>query len=309
MKLNNPDFSAFDQLPHVADWPDLRSIWSRAAQQCSPAWRLPALACQAVGGLRDQAVLATTAIASAQVGIILIDDILDDDPRGEQHNRGLQPVPNLASAFLALGLEAVAADNYLLATEKKLLAVSSLNRMILTTARGQALDAAGIADETAYWQVVAMKSAPFFGMAFYLGALSGGASLELADRLRLIGQVYGEMIQIHDDLRDSLATPASADWALGRTSLPILFAEVVTHPEQTRFRQLRASLTSTEALAEAQAILARCGAISFGVDQLLARYEQGLALTANLPADCQLQIELLLEELVEPVRKLLQSVM
>lgn len=70
------------------------------------------------------------------------------------------------------------------------------------------------------------------------------------------------MIQIQDDLNDAIAVPANPDWALGRSSLPILFAQTVDYPERGRFLQLRCALQAApdaEALAEAQAILVRCG--------------------------------------------------
>jgi hypothetical protein len=45
-------------------------------------WLLPLQACEAVGGTPEQAVPAATAVACSQIGIILIDDMLDLDPHG-----------------------------------------------------------------------------------------------------------------------------------------------------------------------------------------------------------------------------------
>jgi len=57
--------------------------------------------------------------------------------------------------------------------------------------------------------MVQTKSSPFFGMALQIGALLGGASIETAKRLKELGNLYGEMIQVHDDLSDTLAVPAT----------------------------------------------------------------------------------------------------
>lgn len=40
--------------------------------------------------------------------------------------------------------------------------------------------------------------------------------------LAALGQIYGLMLQFHDDLRDALERPANPDWRYGRFTLPIL---------------------------------------------------------------------------------------
>ena len=80
--------------------------------------------------------------------------------------------------------------------------------MMLATAWGQRLDLMNPGDETSYWAVVQAKSAPCFGAALESGAWLGGADRETALALRALGEAYGEMIQIHDDLQDVMATPA-----------------------------------------------------------------------------------------------------
>jgi geranylgeranyl pyrophosphate synthase len=107
--------------------------------------------------------------------------------------------------------------------------------MFLSTAFGQFLDVQAPADESDYWQVTKTKSSPFFGAALQVGALAGGGTLETAEQLKKLGCLYGEMIQIHDDMHDSMETPANPDWIQGRSPLPILFASQVKHPEQERF--------------------------------------------------------------------------
>ncbi len=52
----------------------------------------------------------------------------------------------------------------------------------------------------------------------------GGATETTATRLGEVGALYGEMIQLSDDLNDVMEYPANVDWLQGRYPLPILRA-------------------------------------------------------------------------------------
>src|SRR6185436_2199930 len=90
-----------EQLPLFHEWPEMHTIFQRAAISRPHGWRLPEIACQAVGGTPEQALQGTVAIACQQISILLIDDLLDADPRGEYHRLGMPAVANLAAAFQA----------------------------------------------------------------------------------------------------------------------------------------------------------------------------------------------------------------
>ncbi|MBM2851139.1 MAG: hypothetical protein HW418_4081, partial [Anaerolineales bacterium] len=288
--------------PTLPIWPDMREGLQRMADRRPRDWRLPVVACEAVGETPEQALPAVAAIACLQLSIILIDDLLDADPRGEYHRLGSPAAANLAAAFQAAGLEAVAQSD--IDQVAKLAALRSLNAMALTTALGQYWDTLNPADEEGYWRLVQTKSSPFFGAALHVGALFGGAPPEVAEQLRQIGMLYGEMIQIHDDLSDALAVPANPDWTLGRSPLPILFAQVVDHPDRARFLELRQAIPDAEALAEAQSILIRCGAVSYGVHQLLTRYQSAAAMLRAMSLLQPAGLQVLLDDVVAPVQKL-----
>ena len=296
----------WDALNLHSEWSEAHGVLERIAIKEPRDWRLPVLACEAVGGSPDESTPAIAAIAFAQIAIILIDDMLDGDPRGEHHKIGLPAAANLAAAFQCAALDSLACAE--LDPTIKTTAMGSLNRMLHITAYGQYLDTQNILDEAAYWHVVKNKSAPFFGTALYLGALCGGASLEVAQRITRFGQLYGEMIQIHDDLNDSLAIPANPDWKLGRASLPILFAQTVEHPQRERFWELRQAIADPEALIEAQTILLRSGAISYGIHHLLERHQEGYDLLRMMTLQHKESLESLLEEQVEPIRQLFLSI-
>lgn len=290
-------------LPIVQAWPEVGALAQRASAQHDPNWILPALACRAVGGQEAQAVQAVAALGCMQIAIILIDDMLDHDPRGEYHRLGEGTAANLAAAFQAASLEAVGRGE---APESaRLAALACLNQMMLTTCYGQDLDGKPVVDEADYWKVVAAKSRPYFGAAFELGALVGGATPDTAKQLRALGELYGEIVQVYDDLHDTLAQPANPDWLTGRSPLPILFAATVAHPDQNRFLNLRPTTADPAALAEAQAILVRSGAVSYSLSVLMERHAQAKALVEELTVPNRLVLDTFLAEAILPVETLL----
>jgi geranylgeranyl pyrophosphate synthase len=293
-------------LQGFSTWPEMEKIFQKAASGKPKHWILPALACEATGGSVEQAVAGVAAIACSHVSIILIDDMLDDDPRGEHNRIGLPAAANLAAAFQASGLEAVHRSQ--LALPIKLAVLDRLNDMLRKTAFGQYLDTMNTGDEGAYWQIIQTKSSPFFGAALQIGGLYGGASLEVGQQLYRLGSLYGECIQMHDDLNDSLEMPANPDWTGHRAPLPVLFAQIVDHPDRERFVALRQEIHDPKNLTEAQAILVRCGAVSYCLDRILAKQKEALALLNEIPLANQAVLEKLLEGLVTPVWSLLNTI-
>lgn len=293
-------------LQGFSTWPEMEKIFQKAASGKPKHWIIPAQACDATGGSVEQAIAGVAAIACSHVSIILIDDMLDDDPRGDHNRIGLPAAANLAAAFQATGLEAVHRSQ--LAPPAKLAVLDCLNGMLRKTAFGQYLDTLNCSDEATYWQIIQSKSSPFFGAALQVGGLYGGASIEVGEQLYRLGSLYGECIQMHDDLNDSLETPANPDWTGNRAPLPVLFAQIVNHPDRQRFLVLRQEINDPKNLAEAQAILVRCGAVSYCLDRILAKQKEALALLDEIPLANQAVLEKLLDGLVTPVRGLLNAI-
>lgn len=156
--------------------------------------------------------------------------------------------------------------------------------------------------------MVRTKSSPFYGSALFVGALMGGASMKSAHRIQELGHIYGEMIQIHDDLGDTMAKPAGPDWIQRRFPLPILFATFVDHPDKTKFEKLRTEISSPEKLEEAQNILISCGAVSYCLDQLIKRYQAGKKLLSNIKLSDSAILNKLLDEVVYPVSEFSKAI-
>jgi len=294
------------KVPVLQAWNESKTILERFASVQPRDWRLPVIMCEAMGGSVEQGLPAAAAFACAQIGIILVDDMLDEDPRGEYRHVGAAQAANLATAFLSAGPQVILHSKA--QATAKLSALLNLNQMILTTAFGQYLDVQNPQDEDGYWRVVKTKSAPFFGTGLYIGALFAGASRFASGKAEKIGHLYGEIIQIHDDLNDTMSTPANPDWIQGRSPLPILYARLVDHPERAKFLELCRNVTNPPDLQEAQEILIRCGAISYCVDQLLRRQQAAQEILGTLSLARRDAIEVLLEETVRPVWNLIKSI-
>jgi len=94
-------------LPEVAAWPEIVSLIEREESKPPLYWDLPVLACQAVRGNVPVVTPGVAAIACMQISIILVDDMLDEDPRGEYLRSGSGPTANLALAFQATAFRVI----------------------------------------------------------------------------------------------------------------------------------------------------------------------------------------------------------
>lgn len=305
MDIFSQTVRAFSAFPFMESWEEAQNIFQQAASRKPNHWLLPTQACTAVGGKPAQSTFAVLAVACAHVSILLVDDMLDADPRGDHHRLGMPAASNLACAFQSAALYSAA--RCIREHDTRSIALVSFNEMFFSTAFGQFLDTRSSADESTYWRVAKTKSSPFFGAAFHLGALAGGGTLETADQLMQLGYLYGEMIQIHDDMHDAMETPANPDWLQKRAPLPILFASLVDHPERERFLALKESILDPIVLEEAQEILIRCGAISYCADQIVQKHQAAKRLLSDIPLEDHVPISSLLDEIIAPVDKLLEA--
>ena len=265
----------------VAAWPEMVSILEPAKNMPHPGWHLPVLACQAVGGDVSMAVPGAAAIACLEISIILVDDMLDEDPRGEHLRRGSGQTANLALAFQAAAFRVI--EQAPVATDQHAAIIASLAQVALATALAQHWDVQNLGDEENYWKVVRAKTTPLYSTALHIGVLLGGATSEVAAGLRDFGVLFGETIQIRDDLFDAFQTPANPDWKQGRNSLPILYARMADHPDRAWFMTLLPQIDDPQALQAAQQILIGCGAVSYCAYHIFKRYREARQLLESIP--------------------------
>ncbi len=292
-------------LPQVANWPDLADIFKQAMSHPRQDWELPLLALRAVGG--DEALVppAAAALMCTQLSITLVDDSLDNDPRGAHLQIGVGATANIAQALQAGAFYLI--EHTPIEAERRVAITTSLSQMALATAFGQSLDVQNLQGEENYWKVVQAKSTPFYGAALQIGALLGAASPELAARLYDFGALNGEIIQIHDDLTDALQKPANPDWKRTNNNLAILYALTAHYPDCERFRALLPQVDDPPALESAQSILIRCGAVSYCAYHIIRRYQAALRILHATPLADPTPLQIMLTRQIKPIRTLLES--
>jgi geranylgeranyl pyrophosphate synthase len=293
-------------LPQIREWTELSELVSRGLERSNfAACNFLAAAACAVGGNEGQTRPVRAALCCLLLSIKLIDDLLDQDPRGEHHHYGTAQVSNFALALQAASvcLASKIADPTCRAEIQTLLAQTAL-----TTSLGQARDVRMPASEGEYWKVVEAKSTPLFAAAIKSGALLGGAGLQLADRLFAFGKELGTMIQINDDLADVFQSTPTPDWRTRTNNLPLLYAMSMEHPKRSRLVELMGQIERPAALAEAQGILVGCGAASYCAYRLVESRQRALGMLKGLMIPNPGVLTSLVDRQMEPVRRLLNRI-
>jgi geranylgeranyl pyrophosphate synthase len=254
----------------LGEWPQVALLLPEDDASTRLDWQLPLRTCRAVGGDPSLALPAVAGLACVKISCILVDDILDEDPRGIHTQIGSGRSANLALALLAASTALLARCR--LAPDRLAVATASLGRMALEGALGQELDARFAGGEPEYWRIVRAKGGPFYGGALEVGAIIGGSPLELAAKLYHLGELIGESVQLYDDIEDAFVVPAAPDWSGVRPNLPILYGRQAGYPGAERFRALLPAVSDPGALAEAQRLLLSSGAVSYAIYHLLQRH-------------------------------------
>jgi geranylgeranyl pyrophosphate synthase len=294
-------------LATVSSWPQMLAMVERVThKELLSVWEHPFTACRAVGGDEADALPAGAAVLCSVISIHLVDDMLDDDPYGDYRVLGNGPAANLALAFQAAGHRVLAQAGA--GPEIQMALQKSFAEMSLATCYGQHLDARELGSEEEYWRVVECKTPPLFGEALRMGALLGNAAGETADQLARLGRLLGRFVQVSDDLKDVLESPARADWQRRSNSLPLLYAMTAAHPERDEFLSLSLQVEDPEALAAAQKILFRSGAVSYCTLKLVELSRELQGLFAQIPLRDPKPIERFLEVHTRPLHHLLEKV-
>jgi geranylgeranyl pyrophosphate synthase len=289
------------------NWKDMNRLITKIINDKPKHILIPNLIAKAYGCDDERIIAAGACLALAFSSIIILDDLLDNDQRFSQDGTNPADLANISAALVSLAYRILPA--FLNSGDDIYKGIVILSEMLEKVAYGQSMDARNPCSEAEYWKVTQLKSSAFFSGAFALGGLAVGVGLPGLEKLQELGRQYGVLIQIHDDLRDSLEIPPNPDWHNGRHPLPILFAETVEHPLQSRFIDIRGSVDDPHILAEAQEILIRCGAISYGMHQIRVHYQESMKLMELLRIDDASHIKMAFDELLHPVDQLIEKLL
>ena len=286
MDLTDRIIAKISTLPEIEAWPTLIELVHHGK---SLDWQIPIMVAMSLGNTQDSALPAAAALACLQVSIIVVDDMLDNDPRGGFHTYGIGRTANFALALQACGNRLIHEAD--LPDDVTSRAQDQFAQIALHTAFGQQLDSENLRGEENYWRVVRTKSTPFYSGAFKLGAIFAESTGEIADGFFNLGQLMGELSQIEDDIEDALDSKLNADWGEGRNNLMIMYAELADHDDREEFTSLRANIEAPGALARAQQILLNSGALSYAIYLAAQKYADAEHTLAELALPYPAQIE------------------
>ncbi|HEX8692284.1 MAG TPA: polyprenyl synthetase family protein [Longimicrobium sp.] len=285
-------------------WEALRMVSALAARihPVGPS-ELVLRACRAAGGASERGHPAAASLFCLHTAIHLVDDLIDEE---ERFVVDLTPglLANLALALQSLAIEVL--EDAPAAVRAELMRAAAIAGR--ETARGQELDAAGAADEEAYWKNVESKTPPLFAAALYMGALLGGAAPEVGSALAKAGTPLGVLVQLGDDLGDVMDARLHPDWQRPGDNIALRFALEADHPERERFRALAARIAEPGAHAEAREILVRSGAFSFCVHHMLLAAGEARRQVLSLPLADPAPLLETIDHLAAPVTGLLAEV-
>ena len=251
--------------PQIDTWPQLQALWLRFTARERGDWTLPLLAAEAVGytDIKAIAPLVQTIMATLHLSLMLTDGIMDED-EPVVIDMGPGMAANMATALHGIGLALT--QKLPIPAERKVQITSMLSEMVVEMAVGQVADIAGVDNEDDYWQLVQMKSGPYHRTALSIGGIIAGSNTQTLHVLKQVGQLIGMMIQVQDDLFDSMSTPAQTDWFGEKTNnLLILYGQQANYRNKNHFLELLPIVQKgdTQALKEVQQILIDAGAVDY----------------------------------------------
>ena len=224
---------------------------SRPGRRCSSSWsgsctgsRSPSGTTRPPPASRSAARPRTPCPAAAAVfcsliSIHLVDDMLDDDPKGDYHRLGTGRAANLGLAFQAAG-HLVLDDPGVHPAGPRRPARElrpDVHRHRLRPGHGlpRAAQRGGVLAHGGDEDPAAVRRRVPHGRP---ARRSAGAHRRR--RSRPSAASLGRFVQVSDDLSDALETPAKADWGRRPNNLPILYAMTADHPARERFLELSA---------------------------------------------------------------------
>lgn len=292
------------------DLGEMADCWIAATQKERPDWMLPIRVAQAIDpsySPDQDAAIVMAAIGCCQIGIILVDDMLDDEPTGAFRTMGAGQAANMALAFQNLALYLVSRLSLPAETIGKIAA--ALSFMGLQTAVGQHLDTTTKDwTESSYWRIVQAKSCPFYAWVFAIGAYL----VEQPDHAQVfqqVGGLLGEIVQIRDDLLDIMAEVPAPDWYTGGNLL-LVYASTNEDRRQLRaFRELVRNVQSGTdgSLERAQQMLIDDGAVAYCYHLLEEKAGKARGLLAESGIKNHQPIQDLLDGLVNNVAAMLSD--
>ena len=268
---------------------------------------LSLITAEAVGGKRDNALKAGSAIELIHTFSLIHDDIMDDDDM----RRGMPSVHKVWGedvAILAGDTLFSKAFEIIINSNPEINTPAQINKALATVAdacvkicEGQASDM-GFEDrfdvsEEEYMEMIFKKTGALIAAATKVGAIMGGASDEVVDAMYEYGRLIGLAFQIQDDYLDlasdeeTLGKPIGSDIGKGKmTIIAINGLSSAGDDSEKLLEILKDDNNSQEDIDLAIEILTKCGAIEYARNLALDSVNQAKEVLEILPDSSSKQV-------------------
>jgi geranylgeranyl diphosphate synthase type I len=281
---------------------------------------LAVLCAEGAGGSGQDAVPGAVAVELVHAFSLVHDDIMDGDERRRHRETvwkayGIGPAVLTGDALLALAMDTLVRTS----AEQTGAAVRRFSATLVELVRGQSEDVAfedrpwagpGAVSVEEYCAMAAGKTGALLGCAAAVGALLGGGTPALAERLMRLGRHLGLAFQAVDDLLgiwgdpEVTGKPVFSDLRRGKKTLPVVAAlargadpALLTGPPEDGPPDEPALRRSARAIEEA-------GGQAFTRDYAEGQFDQAMAVlgTAGLTDPATRELAALSRFLIDRVR-------
>jgi geranylgeranyl pyrophosphate synthase len=194
----------------------------------------------------------------------LLDDVQDHDLSGKPHSTvGAGMAINDALTLLFLGLSALERCMRLeKSAQRRMAYLKIVNRVALTTGRGQHRDLLGEQGARGPSDVLGMQREKTASAALLCecAALYAGVTDDERERYRVMGENLSLLVQLLDDVRDVFGKPRSPDLETAKMTYPLAcFLEAANPAQKEHFQALRQQLPGS--LREIRKLFYETGAV------------------------------------------------
>ncbi|MBO5152343.1 MAG: polyprenyl synthetase family protein [Methanobrevibacter sp.] len=268
---------------------------------------LSLITAEAVGGQKESALKAGSAIELIHTFSLIHDDIMDQDDM----RRGMPSVHKVWGddvAILAGDTLFSKAFETIINSNQELASPAQINHALSTVAdacvkicEGQALDM-GFEDrfdvtENEYMEMIFKKTGALIAAATKVGAIMGGASDEVIDAMYEYGRLIGLAFQIQDDYLDiasdeeTLGKPIGSDIGKGKMTIIAINGLASAGEDSEKLLEiLKDTDNSQEDIDLAIEILTKCGAIDYARNLALDSVSQAKEVLEILPDSSSKQV-------------------
>jgi len=241
---------------------------------------LTMLMAKVYGKVNDVTYNAAVGLELLHTATLIHDDVVDesDERRGE---KSMNAVFDNRVAVLTGDYVLSTALLYVSFTGSAEI-VSHVATLGQTLSNGELLqiesNSGSVFSEDEYFDIINCKTAALFATCAAIGAKSGGADADEIEKSRLLGEKFGLMFQIKDDIFDyydnqeSIGKPTGNDMLEGKLTLPAIYALNSTQSDE--MREIAIKVREHNVTKEEIASLVKFTIDSGGIDYAIKKMDE-----------------------------------